>query len=120
DFVNPLQFGPGEDFAAYARDLDADLDQVEGLVDLVFAPDPREMYPAWPPTVSVSAGRAGTVLEGAARPGHFDGVVTVVTKLLLLPSPDLAGLGRKDAQQLALVEPLVADLDLRAPTDHVD
>ena len=120
DFVNPLQFGPGEDFEAYPRDLAADLDRVEGLVDLVFAPDTREMYPAWPPTVSVSAGRAGTVLEGAARPGHFDGVVTVVTKLLLLTSPDIAVFGRKDAQQLAIIDRLVADLDLPVRIEKVD
>lgn len=119
DFVNPLQFGPGEDFAAYPRDLAADLAVVDGLVDLVFAPDTAEMYPVLPPTVSVSAGEAGRVLEGAARPGHFDGVLTVVTKLLRLTAPDVAVFGRKDAQQLALVTRLVADLELGVPIEAV-
>ena len=112
DFVNPLQFGPGEDFEAYPRDLDADLALVDGLVDVVFAPTVQEMVPVLPPTVSVTAGRAGTILEGAARPGHFDGVVTVVAKLLQLTAPDLSVFGRKDAQQLAIIQALVADLDL--------
>ncbi|MBK0332975.1 pantoate--beta-alanine ligase [Brachybacterium sp. MASK1Z-5] len=112
DFVNPLQFGPGEDLETYPRDLDADLALVDGLVDLVFAPSVEEMYPVLPPAVSVSAGRLGTALEGAARPGHFDGVVTVVTKLLQLTAPEVAVFGRKDAQQLAIVQALVRDLDL--------
>lgn len=112
DFVNPLQFGPGEDYEAYPRDLDADLAQVDSLVDLVFAPSVEEMYPVLPPTVSVTAGEAGRILEGVARPGHFDGVVTVVAKMLQLTSPDMAVFGRKDAQQLAIITRLVADLDL--------
>lgn len=120
DFVNPLQFGPGEDYEAYPRDLDADLAAVDGLVDLVFAPSAEEMYPVLPPTVSVSAGRAGTLLEGAARPGHFDGVVTVVTKLLTLAAPDVAVFGRKDAQQLAILTRLVADLDLPVRIEPVE
>lgn len=112
DFVNPLQFGPGEDFAAYPRDLEADLAAVDGQVDLVLAPSTEEMYPVLPPTVSVSAGAAGRVLEGAARPGHFDGVVTVVTKMLQITAPDVAVFGQKDAQQLAILRRLVADLNL--------
>lgn len=112
DFVNPLQFGPGEDFDAYPRQLEADLALVDGLVDLVFAPSVEEMYPVLPPTVTVSVGAAGTVHEGARRPGHFDGVVTVVTKLLQLTQPDIAVFGRKDAQQLAIIRRLVADLDI--------
>lgn len=112
DFVNPLQFRPGEDYEAYPRDIDADVALVDGLVDVVFAPSRAEMYPVDPPAVSVSAGRLGTALEGAARPGHFDGVVTVVTKLLELTAPDVAVFGRKDAQQLAIVQALVRDLDL--------
>lgn len=112
DFVNPLQFGPGEDYEAYPRDLDADLALVDGLADLVFAPDVPEMYPVLPPPVSVAVGPLGAVLEGAARPGHFDGVATVVTKLLHLTRPDVAVFGRKDAQQLAILTRLVADLDL--------
>lgn len=120
DFVNPLQFGPGEDYETYPRDLAADLALVDGRVDLVFAPDVAEMYPTLPPTVSVSAGRAGTVLEGAARPGHFDGVVTVVTKLLTLITPDIAVFGRKDAQQLAIIDRLIADLDLPVTVEAID
>lgn len=120
DFVNPLQFGPGEDYEAYPRDLDADLALVDGLVDVVFAPSVQEMYPVLPPTVSVTAGRAGTLLEGAARPGHFDGVVTVVTKLLHLTSPHLSVFGRKDAQQLAIIQRLVADLDLPVRIEAVE
>ena len=120
DFVNPLQFGPGEDYEAYPRDLEADLALVDGLVDLVFAPSVEEMYPVMPPTVSVSAGHAGTVLEGAARPGHFDGVVTVVSKLLRLTDPHLSVFGRKDAQQLAIIQRLVADLDLPVRIEPVE
>ena len=120
DFVNPLQFGPGEDYQAYPRDLEADLALVDGLVDLVFAPSVEEMYPVLPPTVSVTAGRAGTVLEGAARPGHFDGVVTVVAKLLRLTDPHLSVFGRKDAQQLAIIQRLVADLDLPVRIEPVE
>ena len=119
DFVNPLQFGPGEDYEAYPRDLEADLSAVDGLVDVVFAPPVEEMYPVLPPTVSVSAGRAGTVLEGAARPGHFDGVVTVVTKLFQLTRPHLSVFGRKDAQQLAIIRRLVADLNLPVRIEDV-
>lgn len=120
DFVNPLQFGPGEDFEAYPRELEADLAQVDGLVDLVFAPSTAEMYPVLPPPVSVTSGRLGTRFEGAARPGHFDGVVTVVTKLLQLVRPDAAVFGRKDAQQLAIIQRLVADLDLPVRIEAVD
>lgn len=120
DFVNPLQFGPGEDFEAYPRQLDADLALVDGLADLVFAPSVEEMYPVLPPLVSVTANHASTILEGACRPGHFDGVVTVVTKLLMLTQPDIAVFGRKDAQQLAIVRRLVADLDIPVTIEAVD
>ncbi|MCW4458902.1 pantoate--beta-alanine ligase [Microbacterium sp. MPKO10] len=118
-FVNPLQFGPGEDFERYPRDLDADLEicRADG-VDVVFAPDQSEMYPR-EPEVTVSAGRMGTVFEGAARPGHFDGVLTVVAKLFQRVRPDVAVFGQKDAQQLALVERLVTDLDLGVRIDSV-
>lgn len=119
-FVNPLQFGPGEDFEAYPRVLEEDLALVDGLVDLVFAPSTAEMYPVLPPTVSVTAGRAGTILEGADRPGHFDGVVTVVTKLLHVTDPHLTVFGRKDAQQLAIIQGLVADLDLPVRIEPVE
>ncbi len=120
DFVNPLQFGPGEDYEAYPRELAADLALVDSLVDVVFAPSAEEMYPVLPPTVSVSAGRAGRILEGAARPGHFDGVVTVVAKLLRLTDPHLSVFGRKDAQQLAIIQRLVADLDLPVRIEPVE
>ena len=112
DFVNPLQFGPGEDFERYPRDLDADLRVVEGRAELLFAPSVEEMYPTLPPAVSVSAGTLGRIHEGARRPGHFDGVVTVVTKLLQITQPHIAVFGRKDAQQLAIIERLVADLNI--------
>ncbi|MFI6736109.1 pantoate--beta-alanine ligase [Nonomuraea sp. NPDC050451] len=111
-FVNPLQFGPSEDFSRYPRTFDADLDvcRAEG-VDVVFHPDAAEMY-APDRQVSVSAGHMGSIVEGAFRPGHFDGVLTVVLKLFNLVQPDLAVFGQKDAQQLALIRRMVADLDL--------
>lgn len=117
-FVNPLQFGAGEDLDRYPRRLDDDLAALaEEGVDLVFAPTTDVMYPDGEPVVRVSAGALGTVWEGAARPGHFDGVLTVVTKLLHLLRPDVALFGQKDAQQLAAIRRLVRDLDL--PVDVV-
>lgn len=112
-FVNPLQFGPDEDFDRYPRDLEGDtaLCAREG-VDVVFAPATGTMYPAGPPAVTVEAGEMGARLEGASRPGHFTGVLTVVAKLFHLVRPDLAVFGEKDAQQIALVRRMVADLDL--------
>jgi pantoate--beta-alanine ligase len=111
-FVNPLQFAPGEDFERYPRTLSADLELCAGLgVDLVFAPDPGDVYPHQP-TVRVHAGPLGDRLEGAHRPGHFDGVLTVVAKLLNLVRPAVALFGEKDAQQLTLIRQMVADLDL--------
>jgi pantoate--beta-alanine ligase len=112
-FLNPLQFGPGEDLAKYPRMLDQDLEicAKEG-VDLVFAPGPDVVYPLGDPAIRVSAGKLGDRLEGASRPGHFDGVLTVVAKLLHLTRPDLAYFGQKDAQQLLLIRRMVADLDL--------
>lgn len=122
DFVNPLQFGPGEDYERYPRDVEGDVALLasagpDARVDLVFAPDVEEMYPGFgqggdAPIVRVTSGRIGTVLEGASRPGHFDGVLTVVLKLLHLVRPDVAVFGAKDAQQLLAVRRLVADLDL--------
>jgi pantoate--beta-alanine ligase len=111
-FVNPTQFGPGEDFAAYPRDLARDLDLLaaEG-VDVVFTPAPDVMYAAGA-EVTVDPGRLGTLLEGATRPGHFRGVCTVVTKLLAIVGPDLAYFGEKDFQQLAVIKRMVRDLDL--------
>jgi pantoate--beta-alanine ligase len=111
-FLNPLQFGPSEDLARYPRTFDADLALCtrEG-VDLVFAPGPDVVYPDGDPGVRVSAGRLGDVLEGRARPGHFDGVLTVVAKLLHLTRPTAAFFGQKDAQQLLIIRRMVRDLD---------
>ncbi|AQZ68028.1 Pantoate--beta-alanine ligase [[Actinomadura] parvosata subsp. kistnae] len=111
-FVNPLQFGPNEDFSRYPRTFDADLEVCrEEEVDVVFHPAAEDMYGP-DRQVSVSAGEMGRVVEGAYRPGHFDGVLTVVLKLFNLVQPDLAVFGQKDAQQLALIRRMVADLDL--------
>jgi len=112
-FLNPLQFGPREDLARYPRTYDADMEicRREG-VDLVFAPTPSVVYPAGDPAVRVCAGPLGTVLEGQARPGHFDGVLTVVGKLLHLTRANRAYFGQKDAQQLLLISRMARDLDL--------
>jgi pantoate--beta-alanine ligase len=111
-FLNPLQFGPSEDLAKYPRTFDDDLALcTEEGVDLVFAPSPDVVYPNGRPGVRVSAGELGDKLEGASRPGHFDGVVTVVGKLLHLTRPRVALFGQKDAQQLLIIRRMVADLD---------
>ena len=111
-FVNPLQFDEAADYDRYPRTLDADLALLEPLgVDAVFAPSDEDMYPHGEPVVMVSSGVIGRVLEGAARPGHFDGVLTVVAKLLHLTAPDVAVFGAKDAQQVIAVKALVRDLN---------
>jgi pantoate--beta-alanine ligase len=112
-FVNPLQFGPGEDFEKYPRTFDADLEvcRAEG-VDVVFAPDRAELYPDGDPQVTIDPGPLGTELEGAVRPTHFAGVLTVVAKLLNLTVPTFAVFGEKDYQQLTLIRQMVADLEL--------
>jgi pantoate--beta-alanine ligase len=111
-FVNPLQFAPTEDLDRYPRDFDADLAMCAAEdVPIVFAPAQEVMYPTTP-IVTVSAGEMGQRFEGVSRPGHFDGVLTVVAKLLGLTRPHKAVFGRKDAQQLALVRRMVTDLDL--------
>jgi pantoate--beta-alanine ligase len=110
-FVNPLQFAPGEDLDRYPRTLDADLEIcAEHGVDVVFAPSVDEVYPGGDPQVTVSPGPLAEVLEGASRPTHFAGVLTVVAKLFGLVRPDVAVFGEKDYQQLALIRRMVADL----------
>lgn len=112
-FVNPTQFGPGEDFEAYPRSLDADLDALAevGGVDAVFAPSVEAMYPfGLPPYATVSVRDLDRHLCGAARPGHFEGVTTVVAKLFLACRPHLAVFGEKDAQQLAILRRMTAEL----------
>ncbi|QPP07215.1 pantoate--beta-alanine ligase [Streptomyces bathyalis] len=128
-FVNPLQFGPSEDLDRYPRTLDADLVVAEEAgADVVFAPSVEEVYPESTasggsrtaggrsqgeagPQVRVSAGPMGERFEGAYRPGHFDGVLTVVAKLLHMTAPDISLYGQKDAQQLALIRRMVTDLN---------
>jgi pantoate--beta-alanine ligase len=111
-FVNPLQFGAGEDLDRYPRTLDADVKLAEQSgADVVFAPAVDEVYPGGEPQVRVTAGPMGERLEGSSRPGHFDGMLTVVAKLLHLTRPDVALYGQKDAQQLALIRRMVRDLN---------
>jgi pantoate--beta-alanine ligase len=116
-FVNPLQFGPREDFAAYPRDLERDLAICGGEgVDVVFHPGVEEMYPV-PSEVTVQAGPIGDILEGETRPGHFDGVATVVAKLFNIAGPCRAYFGEKDAQQLIVIKRLARSLDF--PVDVI-
>lgn len=111
-FVNPLQFAPGEDYERYPRDLPADTALAESRdVSLLFAPDETEMYPQ-APRIVIRAGAIGEEWEGKVRPGHFDGVVTVVAKLFNIVQPDVAVFGQKDLQQAMLVSSLVRDLNL--------
>jgi pantoate--beta-alanine ligase len=117
-FVNPFQFGPGEDLSRYPRDEERDLSMAGELgVDVVFAPTVEEMYPAGEPAVSVDPGPLGDRLEGAVRPGHFRGVATVVAKLFDVVGPSTAYFGEKDAQQLAVIRRMVRDLSF--PIDVV-
>ena len=111
-FVNPLQFGPGEDYARYPRPLEDDLQVCEAdWVDIVFVPSVSDLYPAGR-QVTVDAGMLGSILEGGSRPGHFNGVLTVVMKYFNIIRPDVAIFGEKDAQQLACIQRMVIDLNV--------
>jgi len=111
-FVNPKQFGPTEDFARYPRDEERDRALLEARgVDLLFLPDVSVIYPAGAAT-TVSVGSVARPLEGSRRPGHFEGVATIVLKLFNIVQPDLAVFGRKDAQQCAVIDRMTRDLDV--------
>ena len=121
-FVNPLQFGPNEDFDQYPRTLDADAEKLQQIgCDALFAPSVQEMYPEGDLQTRVCAAPSlANRLEGALRPGHFDGVTTVVAKLFHIVQPDLAVFGQKDFQQYLVIEKMVSDLSfpiqlIRAP-----
>ena len=112
-FVNPLQFGANEDLDKYPRDLDADLERLaKHDVAYVFAPTVEQMYPDGGTQVKVTGGEVAGLYEGRARPGHFNGVLTVVAKLLQIVQPNVVTFGQKDAQQLFLVQRMVKDLDI--------
>ena len=112
-FVNPTQFGPGEDFGRYPRTLDADREVcASGGASVVFVPEVREVYPSGASATSVEVPDLGEVLEGASRPGHFRGVATVVLKLLNIVGPDVAIFGAKDYQQQLVIRQMVRDLDV--------
>jgi pantoate--beta-alanine ligase len=112
-FVNPLQFGPSEDFDKYPRTLEADCAKLQGLADVVFAPSVNEMYPSQQ-AVFVEPPAIASDLDGAVRPGHFRGMLTVVLKLLNIVQPQIALFGKKDYQQLHLIRHMVAQLNLPA------
>ncbi|HEY8061833.1 MAG TPA: pantoate--beta-alanine ligase [Gemmatimonadales bacterium] len=110
-FVNPLQFGPSEDFGRYPRDPRRDRELAAGRgVDILFSPSAEEMYPAGS-DLRIAAGGIGSRLEGIVRPGHFDGVLTVVAKLFNIVSPDVTCFGQKDIQQVTLVRRMIRELD---------
>ena len=111
-FVNPLQFGPNEDFDQYPRTLDEDCAKLEGLADVVFAPMVNEMYPV-AQTVYIELPQIASELCGAARPGHFRGMATVVLKLLNIVAPKVALFGKKDYQQLHIIRQMVVQLNLQ-------
>jgi len=117
-FVNPLQFGPGEDLERYPRDLarDAELAEARG-VDVLFAPSAAQLYPRGAPVTRVTIGPMADRLCGRDRPGHFEGVLTVVAKLFNVVDPDVAVFGRKDFQQSVLIRRMVEDLNFRVTID---
>jgi len=120
-FVNPLQFGEGEDLDKYPRTLEDDLDLLATLgVHFVFAPSAAELYPTTPIQTTVRAGGVATLFEGRSRPGHFDGVLTVVAKLLNIVRPQHVLFGQKDAQQVFLVSRMVTDLNLPVAVEVVE
>ena len=120
-FVNPTQFSDAADLDKYPRTLEADLLALEAAgVHYVFAPTVEEMYPDGPTQTVVTAGRLGTLFEGASRHGHFDGVLTVVAKLLDIITPNVATFGQKDAQQLFLVRRMVRDLNLPVRIEAIE
>ena len=111
-FVNPTQFGPNEDFDSYPRTLEADCEKLESKdTDIVFAPATEEVYPKWPNITSVHVAELGNNHCGASRPGHFDGVTTVVSKLFNMVRPDCAIFGEKDFQQITIIRRMVSDLN---------
>jgi len=110
-FVNPLQFGPSEDFDRYPRTLEADCEKLGGLADVMFAPSVNEMYPE-KQTVFVEPPPIAEELDGASRPGHFRGMATVVLKLLNIVQPQVAVFGKKDYQQLAIIRQMVTQFNL--------
>jgi len=119
-FVNPKQFGPGEDLSRYPRDEAGDQQKLsEAGCDMVYSPAAAEMYPEGFVT-SIESGPLGEVLEGRFRPGHFSGVATVVTKLLVQAAPDVACFGEKDYQQLLIIRRVVRDLDLPVQIEAVE
>jgi pantoate--beta-alanine ligase len=120
-FVNPLQFGAGEDLDRYPRSLDADLEKLGAAgVQFVFAPSAEELYPAGSIATRVTSGSVGSLYEGRSRPGHFDGVLTVVAKMLNIVQPQVVLFGEKDAQQVFLVKRMVRDLDLPVRVETVE
>jgi pantoate--beta-alanine ligase len=118
-FVNPLQFGPSEDLDRYPRTLEADVAAL-GDGPVAFAPTAADMYPDGEPQTTIAAGAVGSLFEGATRPGHFDGMLTVVAKLFNIVQPTVAVFGQKDAQQVYLVKRMIADLNLPLELDVVE
>jgi pantoate--beta-alanine ligase len=120
-FVNPLQFGANEDLEKYPRDLAGDLSRLEPFdVEYVFAPTAAEMYPDGGTQVKVTGGPVASLLEGRSRPGHFDGVLTVVAKFLQIVQPNVVTFGQKDAQQLFLVQRMVRDLNVPVKVEVIE